>query len=274
MLIKLRFRFPEVLLGVLLAVAIFAMGALFCSSPNPSSPTQAQSGERGSGNKQEITWWQDPVAVFTLGLVFIGLLQAAIFYGQMRLIRRSLNPAKEAADAAKLNAEAVMAAEGAHLYPVLRGDNLKGEVFRGIVWYPESGSDADHIPTPKVSFGFKNYGKTPAVFMSFMWGIDFFESPSSTRTLHVEPRGLIEVLGAGEETQTIEVEMLGPFNRAHAKSVKSYSGGELLFFGEAIFKDFFNRQFKCIWEYDGRSDGFRLVRHEEREDPDETRTRP
>src|ERR1700737_5349974 len=103
MLIKLRFRFPDVLFGVLLAVAIFAMGAMFWSSPNSSAPTQTQtdtkSSERGPGNKQEIAWWQDPVAVFTLGLVFIGLVQAGIFYGQMRLIRKSLRPAEQAAKA-------------------------------------------------------------------------------------------------------------------------------------------------------------------------------
>src|ERR1700742_2098065 len=146
MLIKLRFRFSEVLLGVLLAVAIFAMGALFWSSPNSSSPTQAQSstqlGERSDGNKPETAWWQDPVAVFTLGLVFIGLLQAAIFYWQMRLISKSLGPAKEAADAAKLNAQAVMDAEGAHIYPVIKKSNVNNhQVFFGPIVHGKSSLD-------------------------------------------------------------------------------------------------------------------------------------
>jgi hypothetical protein len=119
MLIKLRFRFPDVLFGVLLAVAIFAMGAVFWSSPNSSTPTQTQtdtkSGERNPG-KQEIAWWQDPVAVFTLGLVFIGLVQAGIFYGQMRLIRRSLAPAEQAARAAQAAAEHIPTIERAYMF--------------------------------------------------------------------------------------------------------------------------------------------------------------
>lgn len=278
MLIKLRFRFPEVLLGFLLAVAIFAMGALFLSSPNSSSPTQTQSstqaGERSGGNKQEVAWWQDPVAVFTLGLVVIGLLQAFIFYGQMRLIRQSLDPAKEAADAAKLNAQAVMDAEGAHLYPVIKKSNVNNhQVFFGPIMHWKSSPDTDAVPTPTVIYRFKNYGKTPAVLQSIMHNIDFFEVPSKTRLMHMADISALEIIGANEESADIEFEMLATFNTGMAKSVMG-GRGELIFFGEAVFTDFFDRRFRCIWECHGNAGGFKLTRHEQRLDPDRAAHRP
>jgi hypothetical protein len=268
----MRFRTTELLFGMLLAVAIFAMGALFWSSPNSSSPTQAQSstqsGERSGGNKQEIGWWQDPVAVFTLGLVFIGLLQAAIFYGQMRLIRKSLDPAKEAADAAKLNAQAVMDAEGAHLYPVIKKSNVNNhDVFFEPIMYGKSRPDTDAIPTPTLTYCFKNYGKTPAVLQSIMHNIDFFEVPSKNRLMHMADISALEIIGANEESAGIEFEMLATFNMGMAKSVMGRRG-ELIFFGEAVFTDFFDRQFRCIWECHGNAGGFKLTRHEQRLDPD------
>jgi hypothetical protein len=61
--------------------------------------------------------------------------------------------------------------------------------------------------------------------------------------------------------------MPAPFNEIMARSVAEHRG-ELLFYGEAIFTDFFDRQFLCFWEYDGRDGRFRLTSHELRLDPD------
>jgi hypothetical protein len=220
-----------------------------------------------SSNERGLTIATWILAFATVILFVFAGVQVGLFYWQLRLIGETLAPAKEAAEAAKLNAEAVMAAEGAHLFPVLREDNLQKEVFRGVSWYENSGDDSDRVPTPQVTFCFKNYGKTPAVFESFMWGIEYFKDPSSLRTMHLEDRELIEIIGSNQETAEITLGMLGTFDRGMAKAVREYKG-DLLFFGEAAFKDFFDRRFRCIWEYDGRGDGFRLVRHEERKDPD------
>jgi hypothetical protein len=171
-----------------------------------------------------------------------------------------------AADAAMLNARAVMDAEGAHIYPVIETDNLRSDVFYGVI-RGESGNDSDIMIAPTVTFRFKNYGKTPAVLKSFMWGITFFEIPSDLRTMYPEDRKLIDVLGAGTETPDIQVEMLRRLTRGNVKSIRE-NRGKLLFFGEAKFKDFFNRHLRCIWECEGAPDGFRLIKHHECPDPD------
>src|ERR1700733_13945656 len=103
MLIRLRFRFSEVFFGMLLAGTMFALGTAFWSqAPHNSELTQQPSTNPATNssqqNKQEIRWWQDATAVFTLGLVLVGIFQAGLFYFQLRLIRESLVDAKVSAD--------------------------------------------------------------------------------------------------------------------------------------------------------------------------------
>jgi hypothetical protein len=56
--------------------------------------------------RQQVHWWQDTLADFTLGLVLVSACQAILFLVQLRLIRQSLEPAKAAAEAAKESARA------------------------------------------------------------------------------------------------------------------------------------------------------------------------
>jgi len=173
-----------------------------------------------------------------------------------------------AAEAANLNAEAIMAAEVAHLYPIIQSDNLKKDVFFRIIHYENTGKDSDYSGIPEVVYRIKNYGKTPAVLQRLMHGMEFFKKPSTTRLMHQEDERPLEILGAGQESENISYKMHATFNRGMAKAVHEYDS-ELMFFGEVIFTDFFGRQMKCIWECDGRSGGFKLTRHEQRPAPDE-----
>jgi len=103
-------RFPDIFLGALLAVAIFAIGFVFGSLPHSGSSAQnesaAKTGNTSNTHIEQKNWWNDPVANFTLGLVFVGLFQVGLFYVQLRFIRESLDDAKIAADAAKQSADA------------------------------------------------------------------------------------------------------------------------------------------------------------------------
>jgi hypothetical protein len=208
----------------------------------------------------------DAVSFYTFVLaIFTGVLGCVALI-QLHFLNRADKTARVAAEAAKLNAEAVMAAEGAQLYPVIKESNLK-DVFRGTIFYGETTPPTEKVTRPIVVYCFKNYGKTPAVLYSIMHNIDFFEKPSTRRTMHIKETHPIEVIGAGQESSDITFEMLATFNTGMAKSVLEYRS-DLLFFGEAAFKDFFNREFRCIWECDGRPSGFRLVMHEQRPDPD------
>jgi len=205
-------------------------GAVICH-PTQSKNLNHQAGTvdgNGAGSRFENIKITDVLlAAFTGLLVFVGGFQAYWLWG-------TVEATSNAARAAKLNAEAVMAAEGAALYPILEEDNLK-VVFRPVIWYDKSGKDSDALLTPAVTFHFKNYGKTPAVLISVMYGIDFFPKPSKLRTMHAEDISFIEVIAPDKETRDMTVELLGSsFTRGMAKSVRE-GPGQLLFFWSSDF---------------------------------------
>jgi hypothetical protein len=77
-------RFPDIFLGALLGVAIFTIGVIFgglqYSGKATNEPSTKTASESGQSNKKEIAWWQDPIAIFTLGLVLVGGTQLVLFY--------------------------------------------------------------------------------------------------------------------------------------------------------------------------------------------------
>jgi hypothetical protein len=254
MLIKLRFHFPDVLFGVLLAVAIFAMGALFWSSPNSSAPTQTQtdtkSGEHSPGNKQEITWWQDPVAVFTLGLVFIGLVQAGIFYGQMRLIRKSLGPAEEAAKAAKAAAEHIPRVERAYLFVTVKSENF-GIILTEYTKMTDSNLKERIESSLVVDFSIENEGKTPAIIKSVSAQMFHYkelpDEPGYGAPLDL-PKN--RYLGTGKEIDpSIMVPMLAPTYGAVRSMMRAETA--VWFYGRVTYDDIFGKghEHRFCWRY-------------------------
>jgi hypothetical protein len=165
MLIKARFYFPEILFGVLLAVAIFAMGMMFQSSRQPpskeeSSASQQHTEKKSDGSKEAQSLWvpTDSVGLYTLVLcVFTGILAiVSIFQGVMLL--RSDKTARLAAEAAKKSADAVVNAELPIL--ILHFVNLAA---------PGIASITPKTPLPekfKPIIGFENYGRGPAQIVS------------------------------------------------------------------------------------------------------------
>jgi hypothetical protein len=255
MLIKLRFRFPEVLFGVLLAVAIFATGALFWSSPNYTAPTQTQidtkSGERGPASKQEIAWWQDPVAVFTLGLVFIGLIQAGIFYGQMRLIGKSLKPAEQAAKAAQAAAEHIPRVERAYLFVTIKAENF-GVILSEYVKMTDDNLNERIESSLAVDFSIENQGKTPAIIKGVSAQMFHYRELPDDEPGYGAPLDLPKnrYLGAGKEIDpNIMVPMLAPTYRTVGSLMRAESA--LWFYGRVTYDDIFgdSHEHRFCWRY-------------------------
>jgi hypothetical protein len=88
-------RIPELLIGILIAVAIFAIGLTFGSSYFPITPAE---------RAKPISWqWMthNAAGFFTAWLVIVGIAQLALFRWQLQLMRKSLEDAKVAAQAAQ-----------------------------------------------------------------------------------------------------------------------------------------------------------------------------
>jgi hypothetical protein len=161
----LKARIPDILLGAILGSSIVAMGSfaagfLLGSSQYPSPSVQSSRPEptssSNSNDEQQEGFWQaittDPIAVFTLCLVLVGLVQLRLFYVQLRLIRQSLDPAQIAANAAKKSADSLRNIERAYVfidYELLRERNTA---------LKEGG-----IRNKQIALVFKNFGRTPAV---------------------------------------------------------------------------------------------------------------
>jgi hypothetical protein len=186
---------------------------------------------------------------------------------QLELLGSSTAAAHRAADAANLNAEALMNAEGAQIFPVIVEDNLREVLSGDSRYFIAAESPEILLLPPKLTYRLKNYGKTPAKLQSIMHNISFLELDSKSRLMHVADDFPLEIIGGAEVSSTLECVMLDHFKLPMAKAAKEYRA-ELIFYGEAVFTDFFDRQFRCIWECDCRSGEAKLVRHEQRLDPD------
>ena len=96
-----------------LTIAVFSIGILFSSryhvqttQNSTTEKTQQAAAERGEPKAFWETATTDPVAAFTLCLVFVGGLQAYLFLKQLVIIRISLDEAKLAGLAATRTAKA------------------------------------------------------------------------------------------------------------------------------------------------------------------------
>jgi len=179
----LRFRFPDIFLGAILGVAtlgfaIFAMGFVLGSSQYSGQPTQSQAPEKTntpeSKNEQQEPWWQRADAIFTLCLVLVGAFQASLFYVQLKIIRKSLDDAKIAADAARDGAKAAQesadvaraSSEAAIAFerPYVRISKIKvsihGNIFSAI--NKNVFKNTNILQKPYAVCFIENYGKTPA----------------------------------------------------------------------------------------------------------------
>lgn len=124
----------------------------------------------------------DPVAAFTLGLLLVGAFQVGLFYVQLRLIRETLGPAKEAAEAAKESANALVAAESARvlIFPV--GHNYWQVAGKFAAMYPNSPEMGAFSENVKVWYSFKNYGKTPGILKHASVRLEHSKNPPESVT--------------------------------------------------------------------------------------------
>ena len=177
---QVKFRIPEILLGAMLAVAIFAMGMTFQSSLPPpnqeaaqtSNPSAEHSSTKITGPNSpderiaNYTWW---LSAFTLALVVVSAFQG--FF----LIRAD-KTARTAANAADLNARAAIAIE----LPIIKAslDSLTNGVSQ------EFGVRRERCSVHSVTFS--NVGRTKAFPVELRYGFATWSLPKTPRYTFVE----------------------------------------------------------------------------------------
>lgn len=115
MLKKVKTKFPEIVLGILLTVAVFGMGMLYDSSrhqPTDAQPKQEAHQVKAPDQPEPFTMiWltHDGAVFFTFVLSFIAAAQAGLFLWQLRYMKVGIKDASIAAKAADLSARAAIA---------------------------------------------------------------------------------------------------------------------------------------------------------------------
>ena len=178
---RAKSHWPEIVFGALLLALVFLMGFVIGSSPHPSEPTEQNSSAKAYDTTDYYypyyiirDWFsKDAAGFFTFLLFVIGSGQIALFYVQLRLIRESLDDAKEVA---KATTDAAKAAT--------RQANIAENTFKSVerphvlIFGPGKLSILASSPVgdPKVVVGYHvgNYGRMPAIikFASVGFGFD------------------------------------------------------------------------------------------------------
>jgi hypothetical protein len=217
------------------------------SSQYPS-PTQTQSAEHRSNesglNKQLVLWgWltRDAVGFFTLCLAAVGVGQLVLFFVQLKLIRKSLEDTKLAAEAAKKSADAaVISAE--HMPRVERAYLFLAMDFVSSI---KEFEHSDPTTRSRITFGLKNHGKTPAVMeelhtMAKYWGASWPAMGTAEKIL-IQKGWMIS---AGETQSGYEIAFaLRADEIDRAKEGKGY----ILFWGKAVYRDVFKNTHESGW---------------------------
>jgi hypothetical protein len=273
----MRLRNTELLFGMFLAIAIFTIGMLFPSQSSGQAaqkPAQQESADRSASAPNAeptgMAWLtKDAAGFFTFILVIVGSLQAILFLAQLRLIRDSLAPALEAADAAKaaaqaakLNAQSVIDAERAHLYVVVGRHSLT-EIQKSAEADVGPGIPSLPVVAPTLSYRFKNYGKTPAILQRVSHGICIQKKQSDARDMETRMRPM-EIIGANEFSEEITLEFKRPFTYGDARSLVDRHT-TLLFCGEATFLDAFQKHHEIRWEFVNVGGSLHPISGEEKE---------
>jgi hypothetical protein len=171
----MKFRVPEIVLGALLTVAVFAIGMLSESSRRHPAEQQAASNtaKEGTSHQPERSLWNwvthDAAGFFTLWLVIVGGGQIGLFYWQLRLIKVAADDAKRAGEAAERAAKATEDAVG------LSRDTAKRQLRAYVI------VDAESFDTRPGKFISKlkviNTGQTPAYEMKVLSKTDILPLP-------------------------------------------------------------------------------------------------
>lgn len=170
MRIKLKFRLPEVLLGALLTVAIFATGMTFQSSRHPL-PTNGQPTIQATHNPEPFSWdWltHDGVVFFTCILAAIAVVQAGLFVWQLRYMRKGMTDAAAAATASV--AQAKIAGE-------TQRDLQRPYIFVFGVHRLGRDTDGDWF----IEYTVANYGSIPAIIEDVFVGFETSEDGEPAR---------------------------------------------------------------------------------------------
>lgn len=201
----------------------------------------------------------DPVAFFTAVLASLTLILAIVGVFQIIYLNRADKTARLAAEAAKASADALQVSERANVIEKLEGTMNMDSLYRSGESFPNSPS-METAPQP-VAIGttafFKNYGKTPAIILSY--SIEPFISEEIPRfssdalvAVDFQTKRLVDyVIEAQGSTEEIPISRVVPTSWSQSNLLASRKLN-VWFVGHVTYIDVFDtvRTREFAWLYD------------------------
>jgi hypothetical protein len=222
----------------------------------------------------------DPgVTLVTLFLVVVGVVQAGLFIWNLRIIKQTLGPAEDAAraaiesaDAARLNAQALIDAESAQVYVVLLHSDIEKMFQLGTMYDTSPSMHASAFGPPWVEYRLKNYGKSPAIVQQVLDGMSL-ENPKIKQTREWRAgQEAMEIIGVGDQGRIIKCAFEKSLTFGDVRSIVT-NDRLLFFYGHAVFIDHFGRKQTLEWEFLADRGNWNLIAHRNtRETPDGKRS--
>jgi len=187
----------------------------------------------------DYTWW---LAAFTAALVGVAFIQFVISMIQIRFLIRADETASITANAAKLSADASMAAESAHVRILPQSHNYWDAAGKFAALYPNSPEMSRLSEQVVAQIVFKNYGKTLASLREASVRLQCSPEPPERLTGFIPMLSLPDerVLAANAVTDSF-TSGLGP--SLTMKEAIAISKGELSIWliGHVVYADVFGR---------------------------------
>ena len=184
---------------------------------------------------------------------------------QARQTRVSNREAARAAEAARLNAQALIDSERAHLYAVIKTENLRAALHSAIHYNNSPGMDLMEVSErPAVELALKNLGRTPAILLELSFQL-IQGTPDQRVFEHVMAVVVDPVIDGEAETATaIPCRLEGVFTVGDAKAAFT-SKRPLYFYGSATYATAFDRVYVYRWRYENTGARWLLTNYEDRD---------
>jgi hypothetical protein len=160
----------------------------------------------------------------------------------------------------KLNAEAVIDAERARLFIVVPEENITWTFQTAGV--PFLRDEAKMKVSLIIKYGFKNYGKTPAIIQAMNHGTAIAESLPSVRNYEAVVDLPDRIVGPGDTSELVRV--FSQMTNTQIQETINF-GNDFWFYGDIAYDDTFGwrRKLEFVWHYDAAGRRFGWWSHRE-----------
>ena len=168
------------------------------------------------------------------------------------------NVTKRAADAAALNAQAIIDAERAHLFVIVNQHNLRDALAPAVMWPNSPEMDDGAVSNrPALDFTIRNLGKTAAIMSEVSYQVVQARDDQTVWEFAVQDTIVNPVIAGGDKTDP-PTPCVMETTYSVRDSRHAWNGERpLFFFGYVTFRDTFNREYTYSWRY--RNHGMRYV---------------